>query len=87
LKLGGAFSLRFAKEKEMSGIQEQVRERAYELWQWAGGPKGRSDEFWFAAEHELEGKTAMADGEVGSLVPPVDEPPVVVTDLGAPTNM
>ena len=71
----------------MSGIQELIRERAHELWQQAGGPKGRSDEFWFAAEHELEDKTAMADGEVGSLIPPVDEPPVVVIDLGAPTDV
>jgi hypothetical protein len=71
----------------MSGIQELIRERAHELWQQAGGPKGRSDEFWFAAERELEDKATMADGEVGSLVPPIDEPPVVITDLGAPTDV
>ena len=78
---------RFGRETEMSGIQELVRERAYELWQQAGGPEGRSDEFWFAAEHELEDETAMADGEAGILVPSVDEPPVVVIDLGAPTGV
>jgi hypothetical protein len=71
---------------EMSGIQELVRERAYQLWQRAGGPEGRSDEFWFAAEHELEGKTATADGEAGTLVPPVEEPPVAAFQHGAPTG-
>ena len=58
----------------MSGIQELVRERAYELWQQAGSPKGLSDEFWFAAEHELENTTATADGDSGILFPPVEEP-------------
>ena len=74
----------------MSGIHERVRVRAYELWQQAGAPEGRSDEFWFAAENELEHgepecETATVDGEAGALIPAVDEPPVVVIDLGAPT--
>ncbi len=38
----------------MSSLQERVPVRAYELWQQAGNPEGRSDEFWFAAESELE---------------------------------
>ncbi|MGA2488144.1 MAG: DUF2934 domain-containing protein, partial [Roseiarcus sp.] len=78
---------RFGTETEMSGIHELVRERAYELWQRAGSPEGRSDEFWFAAEHELEDRTAIADGEADILVPSVDEPPVVIMDLRAPTGV
>jgi hypothetical protein len=38
----------------MSGLQERVPARAYELWEQAGSPDGRSEEFWFAAEGELE---------------------------------
>jgi hypothetical protein len=37
----------------MSGIQERVQVRAYDLWQQAGNPQGRSEEF-YAAESELE---------------------------------
>jgi hypothetical protein len=76
----------------MSGIQERVHLRAYQLWQQAGAPEGRSDEFWFAAENELEYgqleyETATFDGEAGTFIPAVDEPPAVVIDLGAPTDV
>lgn len=40
----------------MDAIEKAVRERAYELWDLAGRPNGRSDEFWFAAKAELERK-------------------------------
>ena len=40
----------------MDAIEKAVRERAYELWDHAGRPNGRSDEFWFAAKAELERK-------------------------------
>lgn len=35
-------------------IEEQVRRRAYELWEQAGRPSGRSDEFWREAWSETE---------------------------------
>ena len=35
---------------------DAVRTHAYELWERAGKPEGRSEEFWFAAIAELEGK-------------------------------
>ncbi|NMA97666.1 MAG: DUF2934 domain-containing protein [Phyllobacteriaceae bacterium] len=31
----------------------KVRERAYQLWDQAGQPEGREQEFWFDAEREL----------------------------------
>ena len=38
----------------MSGDREQsIRERAYELWERAGSPEGRDEEFWQSAEREL----------------------------------
>jgi hypothetical protein len=33
--------------------EEQIRARAHELWEQAGKPKGREDEFWLRAEREL----------------------------------
>jgi hypothetical protein len=76
----------------MSGTQKCVQARAYELWQQAGTPEGRSDEFWVAAENELEyGESeyeiATVDGEADTFIPAVDEPPVVVIDLDAPTGV
>jgi len=38
----------------MSDIENVIRKLAYELWEHAGRPDGRSDEFWFAAKFESE---------------------------------
>ena len=38
----------------MSAIEEMIRKRAYQLWEQAGCPDGRSYEFWFAARTEIE---------------------------------
>ena len=32
---------------------EQIRTRAHQLWEQAGKPEGREDEFWRLAEQEL----------------------------------
>jgi hypothetical protein len=32
---------------------DKVRDRAYQLWDRAGQPEGREQEFWFDAEREL----------------------------------
>jgi Protein of unknown function (DUF2934) len=32
---------------------EQIRVRAHQLWEQAGKPEGREDEFWRLAEQEL----------------------------------
>ena len=45
----------------MSGIEEAIRRRAYELWEHAGMPDGRSDEFWHAARLELGAKETMEE--------------------------
>jgi hypothetical protein len=36
--------------------KREVRARAYELWDQAGRPSGRDQEFWFRAEDELQDK-------------------------------
>jgi hypothetical protein len=50
---------------------ERIRHRAYDLWQAAGEPEGRSDEFWWIAVRELSEKgvaetRAMPSGELPS---------------------
>jgi len=49
--------------------QEKVRDRAYQLWDRAGQPEGRDQEFWFDAERELaeedEVDTSAVNSEVG----------------------
>jgi Protein of unknown function (DUF2934) len=34
------------------GLDQVVRERAYLLWEQAGRPDGRADDFWHQAQHE-----------------------------------
>ena len=36
----------------MESVEKTIRQRAYDLWQRAGRPEGRSEEFWFAAAEE-----------------------------------
>jgi hypothetical protein len=46
------------KANYMERRHEKVRLRAYELWQEAGEPEGRDDEFWRRAEAEIPEDTA-----------------------------
>jgi hypothetical protein len=70
----------------MSGIEDSVRKRAYELWEQAGMPEGRSDEFWHAAMAEL-GATETMQERVDALGPPIVEPPEVAVQHGIPVGM
>jgi hypothetical protein len=36
--------------------RHETRARAYELWEQAGRPSGRDEQFWFQAERELDDK-------------------------------
>src|SRR5262249_11490883 len=71
----------------MSSIEEAVRGRAYELWEKGGQPEGRSEEFWFAAIAELEGKPPTFEERVEALAPPVVEPPKFAVRYGVPVGM
>ncbi len=35
--------------------EEQIRARAHQLWEAAGRPEDREQEFWYQAERELKG--------------------------------
>jgi hypothetical protein len=71
----------------MSEIEHGVRELAYRLWEQAGRPDGRSDEFWFLAQQEMYGGAATSDGPEAAQLPPLEEPPLVAAQRGVPTGM
>lgn len=57
--------------------REQIAERAYTLWEAAGYPDGRDEEFWFAAENELRDQgfiDTLTDDE--EIVPPLASLPI-----------
>ncbi|HEX9168463.1 MAG TPA: DUF2934 domain-containing protein [Roseiarcus sp.] len=70
----------------MSDIEEAIRRRAYQLWEHAGRPEGRSEEFWHAARSEL-GAKATIEGRIDELGPPIVEPPVIAVQHGAPVGL
>jgi hypothetical protein len=44
---------------------ETVSTRAYQLWEIAGRPEGRDQEFWFRAVEELKGRNAARSSPLG----------------------
>ncbi len=52
----------------MNGIEQMIPEHAYQLWDHAGRPNGRSDEFWFAAKAEFERKEGTGERKLGAPV-------------------
>ncbi|MBR0869010.1 DUF2934 domain-containing protein [Bradyrhizobium tropiciagri] len=40
---------------------DEVRQRAHALWELAGRPEGREQEFWHEAERELKSKASSSD--------------------------
>jgi len=61
--------------------REAIAERAYLLWERAGRPTGRDEEFWLRAEAEL-----TPSGR-GSGVPPVIAPPPVAPPTPAALSL
>lgn len=55
---------------QVGGEDEQVRKRAYELWEQEGKPEDRHEEFWHQAQAEItssgEGDTQDAPSPAGS---------------------
>ncbi len=56
-------------EQTMNENEPMIREQAYELWDHAGRPDGRSDEFWFAARAEFEREEETRQGNLSAHVP------------------
>jgi hypothetical protein len=76
----------FERSSIMSDIEEAIRRRAYELWENAGMPHGRSDEFWHAARSEFGAEETMEE-KIDELGPPIVEPPVIAVQHGAPVGL
>ena len=57
-------------EQNMNANEQMIREQAYELWDHAGRPDGRSDEFWFVARAEFERGEETGEGNLSAHVPP-----------------
>ena len=52
-------------------IEERVRQRAYELWEEAGRPQGRGDEFWHEAWTDItSGSEPVATATMVRQLPP-----------------
>lgn len=58
--------------------QEKIRDRAYQLWDRAGQPEGRDQEFWFDAEREL---AEEGDGDISEHMSKVEQPPLVAGNI------
>ncbi|WP_430642973.1 DUF2934 domain-containing protein [Bradyrhizobium cosmicum] len=43
--------------------QDRIRVRAHQLWELAGKPEGRQDDFWREAERELSGDPTINSDE------------------------
>jgi len=68
----------------MSGFEKLIREKAYQLWERAGRPDGRNDEFWHSAKQELEAELAVE--EIGRSLDPTAEAPPVAEEKPSPPN-
>lgn len=49
--------------------EQQIRERAYNLWEAEGRPDGREQEYWYRAEAGLSGDGQQHDGVDSGLQP------------------
>lgn len=63
------------QEDHMHTIDDdKIRDRAFQLWDQAGQPEGREQEFWYQAERELAADEEVDTSDEASKV---DLPPVV----------
>jgi hypothetical protein len=58
-------------EHEAVAQEEQIRTRAYYLWQQATDPKGTPDEYWELARAEIESEAPPVESG------PIDEDPAM----------
>jgi DNA-binding PucR family transcriptional regulator len=52
----------------MNNTEQMIREHAYQHWERAGRPDGRSEEFWLAAVAEFERKEGTGERKSGAPV-------------------
>jgi hypothetical protein len=54
-------------------LEHRIRERAFELWQEAGCPEGRADEFWHLAREQVTQVQTDIVEEAGGHYPPTGD--------------
>ncbi len=55
-------------------LEHRIRERAFQLWQEAGCPEGRAEEFWqLAREKETQAQTGDIVEDAGGHYPPTGD--------------
>ena len=70
----------------MNERENHIRERAYELWEQAGRPEGRSLEFWFAARKAMEESLPSEEGESSVAVVSTLETMETIAPTGSPVE-
>lgn len=70
----------------MADHEQRLRELAYRLWEEAGYPSGRADEFWYTAVEILTSETRPPDAEEVDAAEPATAAPdlAVVTEAPSP---
>lgn len=63
----------------MTDADDKIRDRAYQLWDEAGQPEGREQDFWYQAERELSTDDQADSSEEVSTG---KKPPLVPGGLG-----
>lgn len=69
----------------LNNLAEQIRKRAYEIWEGEGRPEGRDAQHWFQAETEFHPQLRMVT--VGTPLPAAQKkPPAAKKPAKAPTK-
>jgi len=67
------------EESTMPHVEEyKIRDRAYQLWEEAGQPEDREQEFWFQAERELAEEDEIDVSREASVI---NLPPLVAGNI------
>lgn len=56
-----------------NNIEDEVRRRAYELWEQYGRPEGGEEEFWCRAEREIKQAKGLTARLQSRRKPPLDQ--------------
>lgn len=63
--LSSGRTISLAEENGMADREQQVRERAYAIWEQEGRPDGEDREHWLRAEAEIAAEDPLASNDAG----------------------